>query len=101
LVWTPTKPPACGSVDDCETQPPPRGVPTQVGLWMIVKACQERNYLRANDIYLALAIGNAAWPIGVTQVRQRRARARGREGGRGGGAPPTEQMRVWRAGARV
>lgn len=27
-----------------------------------------RNYLRANDAYLEMAIGNAAWPIGVTMV---------------------------------
>jgi len=28
----------------------------------------DRNYLRANDIYLEMAIGNAPWPIGVTMV---------------------------------
>ncbi len=28
----------------------------------------DRNYLKANDAYLEMAIGNAAWPIGVTMV---------------------------------
>lgn len=27
-----------------------------------------REYLRANDVYLRLAIGNAPWPMGVTAV---------------------------------
>lgn len=27
-----------------------------------------REYLKANDTYLRLAIGNAAWPMGVTAV---------------------------------
>lgn len=30
---------------------------------------KERNYLHANDVYLKLAIGTSAWPIGVTQAR--------------------------------
>lgn len=38
---------------------------------MICQAISARNYLQANDIYLALAIGNSPWPIGVTQVRGR------------------------------
>lgn len=29
---------------------------------------QKREYLRANDAYLRLSIGNAPWPIGVTMV---------------------------------
>lgn len=29
---------------------------------------QQREYVRANDAYLKLAIGNAPWPIGVTAV---------------------------------
>lgn len=29
---------------------------------------QMREYLRANDAYLRLSIGNAPWPIGVTMV---------------------------------
>ncbi|KAI9726460.1 MAG: mRNA splicing protein prp18 [Chrysothrix sp. TS-e1954] len=34
----------------------------------IVRAAQERRYVDANDGYLQLSIGNAAWPIGVTMV---------------------------------
>lgn len=30
--------------------------------------CRDRNYIKANEHYLLLAIGNAAWPIGVTMV---------------------------------
>lgn len=29
---------------------------------------QIREYLKANDAYLKLSIGNAPWPIGVTMV---------------------------------
>ena len=29
---------------------------------------QQREYIKANDAYLRLAIGNAPWPIGVTAV---------------------------------
>ncbi|KAI9888374.1 MAG: mRNA splicing protein prp18 [Vezdaea aestivalis] len=34
----------------------------------IIKAAQERRYVDANDGYLRLSIGKAAWPIGVTMV---------------------------------
>ncbi|KXN72810.1 Prp18-domain-containing protein [Conidiobolus coronatus NRRL 28638] len=37
----------------------------------IIEICnfvQEREYMKANDSYLKLSIGNAAWPIGVTMV---------------------------------
>ncbi|KIY43933.1 Prp18-domain-containing protein [Fistulina hepatica ATCC 64428] len=34
----------------------------------IVHYMQKREYLRANDSYLRLSIGNAPWPIGVTMV---------------------------------
>lgn len=34
----------------------------------ICRYMQERKYLRANDAYLRLSIGNAPWPIGVTMV---------------------------------
>ncbi|KAG8908332.1 mRNA splicing protein prp18 [Tulasnella sp. 403] len=34
----------------------------------IVHYMQKRQYQRANDAYLRLSIGNAAWPIGVTMV---------------------------------
>ena len=29
---------------------------------------QLRDYMKANDSYLALSIGNAAWPIGIAGV---------------------------------
>ena len=32
----------------------------------IVKYIQQKEYMKANDAYLALAIGNAPWPLGVT-----------------------------------
>ncbi|PRW45581.1 pre-mRNA-splicing factor 18-like isoform A [Chlorella sorokiniana] len=38
------------------------------GLVMIVEHCKERNYLAAYEIYMGVSVGNAAWPIGVTQV---------------------------------
>ncbi|KAL4447757.1 hypothetical protein ABPG75_004976 [Micractinium tetrahymenae] len=38
------------------------------GLVMIVDLCKERNYLAAYEIYMGVSVGNAAWPIGVTQV---------------------------------
>ncbi|KAF1981501.1 Prp18 domain-containing protein [Aulographum hederae CBS 113979] len=34
----------------------------------IVQAAQERRYVDANDAYLTVSIGKAAWPIGVTMV---------------------------------
>ncbi|KIX07880.1 uncharacterized protein Z518_02534 [Rhinocladiella mackenziei CBS 650.93] len=34
----------------------------------IVRAAQRRRYVEANDGYLTLSIGKAAWPIGVTMV---------------------------------
>lgn len=34
----------------------------------IVNAAQERRYVDANDGYLRMSIGKAAWPIGVTMV---------------------------------
>ena len=34
----------------------------------IVLNCDQREYVRANEAYLLLAIGNAAWPMGVTSV---------------------------------
>lgn len=34
-----------------------------------IAAClQQRQYVKANDYYLKMAIGNAPWPIGVTAV---------------------------------
>lgn len=37
-------------------------------LILIVKHLLERDYVKANDAYLQMAIGNAPWPIGVTMV---------------------------------
>jgi pre-mRNA-splicing factor 18 len=34
----------------------------------IVKHLLKRDYLKANEAYLEMAIGNAPWPIGVTMV---------------------------------
>jgi pre-mRNA-splicing factor 18 len=34
----------------------------------VIHYAQMRSYQRANDAYLRLSIGNAAWPIGVTMV---------------------------------
>jgi pre-mRNA-splicing factor 18 len=34
----------------------------------IVKLMLDKEYIRANDAYLEMAIGNAPWPIGVTMV---------------------------------
>uniref|UniRef100_A0A0B7B5F5 Pre-mRNA-splicing factor 18 n=1 Tax=Arion vulgaris TaxID=1028688 RepID=A0A0B7B5F5_9EUPU len=34
----------------------------------IVQFMMDKNYIRANDAYLEMAIGNAPWPIGVTMV---------------------------------
>lgn len=48
----------------------------------IVGAAQERRYVDANDGYLRLSIGKAAWPIGVTMVgiHERSAREKLGEG---------------------
>jgi len=40
----------------------------QKHLIIITKYLLERNYVKANDAYLQMAIGNAPWPIGVTMV---------------------------------
>ncbi|KAH0472905.1 MAG: hypothetical protein KVP17_003105 [Porospora cf. gigantea B] len=34
----------------------------------IVKSCETKRFRRANDIYISISIGNAAWPMGVTMV---------------------------------
>jgi len=48
----------------------------------IVQRCEEREYAAAGDAYVRLAIGNAAWPIGVTAVglHERAAREKVAEG---------------------
>ena len=52
----------------------------------IVHAAQERRYVDANDGYLRLSIGKAAWPIGVTMVgiheRSAREKLHESEGGK-------------------
>ncbi|XP_023882827.1 uncharacterized protein LOC111995153 [Quercus suber] len=37
-------------------------------LMLVVECCLKRDYLAGMDHYIRLAIGNAAWPIGVTMV---------------------------------
>ena len=37
-------------------------------LFSILTQLKEGNHEKANDFYLRMAIGNAAWPIGVTMV---------------------------------
>jgi len=51
----------------------------------IVLAAQERRYVDANDGYLRLSIGKAAWPIGVTMVgiHERSAREKLHDGAKG------------------
>ncbi|KAI9810104.1 MAG: mRNA splicing protein prp18 [Pycnora praestabilis] len=51
----------------------------------IVKSAQERRYVDANDGYLRLSIGKAAWPIGVTMVgiHERSAREKLHESDKG------------------
>ena len=39
-----------------------------INLDKIVTHCRNRNYTKANEAYMVLAIGNAAWPMGVTMV---------------------------------
>ncbi|KAG7401403.1 Pre-mRNA-splicing factor 18 [Phytophthora boehmeriae] len=48
-----------------QRQVPPDILPNLVD---IVKFCQQGEFVQANDAYIKLAIGNAAWPIGVTMV---------------------------------
>ncbi|MCJ1336617.1 mRNA splicing protein prp18 [Bachmanniomyces sp. S44760] len=51
----------------------------------IVKSAQEKRYVDANDGYLRLSIGKAAWPIGVTMVgiHERSAREKLHESDKG------------------
>jgi len=44
----------------------PADILREVGL--IVENMKHREYVRANDAYIRMAIGNAPWPIGVTMV---------------------------------
>ncbi|KAA8910102.1 Prp18 domain-containing protein [Sphaerosporella brunnea] len=54
----------------------------------IVVEAQARRYVKANDVYLKLSIGNAAWPIGVTMVgiHERSAREKLHENQKDGAA---------------
>ncbi|CEG38864.1 pre-mrna-splicing factor [Plasmopara halstedii] len=47
-----------------------RQVPADIlpNLVDIVTFCRQGEFVQANDAYIKLAIGNAAWPIGVTMV---------------------------------
>lgn len=47
-----------------------RSIPDDIldSLTEIIKYLLERNYIKASDAYLQMAIGNAPWPIGVTMV---------------------------------
>ncbi|GMI41880.1 hypothetical protein TeGR_g14738 [Tetraparma gracilis] len=38
------------------------------GIAAMVRFCKEGEFVRANDAYIDIAIGRAAWPIGVTMV---------------------------------
>ena len=51
----------------------------------IVRFIQKRQYVKANDAYLRVSIGKAAWPIGVTMVgiHERSAREKLNEHGEG------------------
>merc|ERR1711904_522261 len=41
----------------------------KTGIWLMLKAMQEKNYIHANAVLLnTISIGNSPWPIGVTQV---------------------------------
>ncbi|RFU76852.1 hypothetical protein TARUN_5383 [Trichoderma arundinaceum] len=64
-----------GDLDDSLLQP----------IVEIVQALQERRYVDANDGYLRLSIGKAAWPIGVTMVgiHERSAREKLHDGEKG------------------
>ena len=37
-------------------------------LFLMVQYCEEGNFLKAHDEYIKTAIGNSAWPIGLTMV---------------------------------
>ena len=39
-----------------------------MGVIKIAEFCLEREYVKANEQYMMIAIGNAAWPMGVTSV---------------------------------
>lgn len=50
----------------CKTRKLEEGM--TIHLTNIVQYCQEGEFVKANDAYMDVAIGRAAWPIGVTMV---------------------------------
>jgi len=63
----------------------------------IIHSAQERRYVDANDAYLRLSIGKAAWPIGVTMVgiHERSAREKIGEGEKKAHIMSDEGTRKW------
>ena len=63
----------------------------------IIRYAQERRYVDANDAYLRLSIGKAAWPIGVTMVgiHERSAREKIGEGEKKAHIMSDEGTRKW------
>lgn len=51
-----------------DNQTSPSSYPTLPCCAQIFRQMYDRNYVQAADMYLRMAIGNAAWPIGVTMV---------------------------------
>ena len=37
-------------------------------MYLLVQYCMMKEYVRANDVYMQLCIGNSPWPMGVTMV---------------------------------
>lgn len=50
----------------CQKKEVPEDILHRVGL--MVQACEEGNFVKANDEYMRTAIGNSAWPMGLTMV---------------------------------
>jgi len=50
----------------CRKKAVPKDILKEVSY--IVNALKEKNYVKANDSYYRMAIGNSPWPMGVTMV---------------------------------
>ena len=50
----------------CNTQSVPPGI--LPNLYALVTCCEEHDFVGAHDWYIKTAIGNSAWPIGLTMV---------------------------------
>jgi len=50
----------------CQKKTVPKDILKEVS-W-IVNALKDNNYVKANDSYYRMAIGNSPWPMGVTMV---------------------------------